>query len=83
MARIHPTITIPEGGAMPSLGSLMGTRVSFEQTDENGEVVRKPSLFGPEMDRQADEFHERYVAPQNRTNYYLDQIWRRDVPAKD
>jgi hypothetical protein len=67
MARIHPTITLPAGCAMPSLGTLLGT------TPENNsfEAEPKPSLFGEEADRSREDFMQKHVDPARRTGYYL------------
>lgn len=70
MAKIHPTIVIPEGGAMPTLGTLMGTRSTFSPSDEEEHTV-PPSMFGDEITEIARDFYDRHVAPQNRTAYFL------------
>ena len=78
MARFHPTITLPAGCGMPSLGTLLGTTPehnSFENED-------KPSLFGDEIDRIREDFLQTHVDPVRRTNYYLRHKYGK-LPGQD
>jgi len=67
MAIIHDTITIPAGGVIPSLGSLMGTRVSNEVFDSINNRGHS-SFFGQEFDHMRTEFFDRYVKPMDRVS---------------
>ncbi len=78
MARIHPTITLPAGCGMPSLGTLLGTTPEsnpFENED-------KPSLFGEEFDLSQEDFMQRRVDPARRTGYYLRHKYGK-LPGQD
>lgn len=62
MARHHDTIVIRSGGGMPSLGNLIGSRVSHEvfgSINDNGHA----SFFGSDFDNMRQEFFDRYVSP--------------------
>lgn len=67
MARIHDTIVIGQGQTMPSLGSLIGSRVSsdvFDSINSQGHA----SFFGAEFDHMRQEFFNRYVRPMDQVN---------------
>lgn len=69
MARIHDTITIQEG-QMPSLGSLIGSRVSSEVFDSINDRGHS-SFFGEEFSHMETEFFNRYVKPMDRVSLDL------------
>jgi len=62
MARIHDTITIGSGNAMPSLGVLTGSRVSNEVFNSINNGGHR-SFFGEDFGHLRQEFFSRYVAP--------------------
>lgn len=67
MARFHDTITITAGHSMPSLGTLIGSRVSndvFESINSHNHA----SFFGGEFDHMREEFFNRYVRPMEQLN---------------
>ena len=68
MAIFHDTITIPARGDI-TVGGLMGTRVEFDNEP-------KPSIFGPEFDKMAEEFRQRHVDPAGRGAYYVGLVTR-------
>jgi hypothetical protein len=70
MAVISELITIPAGMAMPSLGVLIGSRVShgvFDQIQETGHS----SFFGSEFDTLTRDFFQRHVEPLERVRVEL------------
>lgn len=67
MARFHDTVTIATGHSMPSLGTLIGSRVSnevFESINSHNHA----SFFGGEFDHMREEFFNRYVRPMEQLN---------------
>lgn len=70
MARIHETISISSGSQHPSLGALIGSRVSgdvFESINRTGFT----SFFGNEFDHMRETFFERHVRPMDAINLEL------------
>lgn len=67
MAIIHDTITITSGNSMPSLGALIGSRVSNEIFDSVNTLGHK-SFFGDDFDHMRHEFFDRYVKPMDQLN---------------
>lgn len=70
MARIHETISISSGSQMPSLGSLIGSRVSNEVFDSINKAGFT-SFFGSEFDHMTESFFERHVKPMDDLNLEL------------
>ena len=67
MAVIHDTIPISSNNQYPSLGTLIGSRVSTEVFDQiNG--TPHASFFGSEFDHIRQEFFNRYVRPMDQIN---------------
>lgn len=62
MARIHETISISSASQMPSLGALIGSRVSSEVFDS---INRSgfTSFFGSDFDHMQEDFFNRHVKP--------------------
>ena len=70
MAIIHDPIRIAAGQSVPSLGVLLGTRVSsdvFESVNNYGHR----SFFGSDFDHMTQEFFNRYVKPMDELNLDL------------
>jgi hypothetical protein len=70
MAIIHDTVTIESSHAMPSLGMLIGSRVSsdvFDAINGNGHA----SFFGDEFDHMNKNFFNQYVRPMDQLNVDL------------
>lgn len=67
MARILDTVTVSSSGVMPSLGDLIGSRVSsevFDRINSQGHV----SFFGEEFDHMRQDFINRHVRPLDTLN---------------
>lgn len=60
MARIHDHVIIESGNALPSLGALIGSRVSSEVFGNINAHSHK-SFFGSDFDQRRQEFFDRHV----------------------
>lgn len=70
MARIHDTISISSGHSMPSLGTLIGSRVSsevFDAVNSRGHA----SFFGSDFDNMNREFFNRHVRPMDNIGFEI------------
>lgn len=67
MAIIHDTLIIPYDQAVPSLGSLIGSRVSSEVFDSIN-AHGHSSFFGGEFEGMRQEFFDRYLKPMDLVN---------------
>lgn len=70
MARIHETISVSSGAQLPSLGTLIGSRVSSEVFDSINRTGFT-SFFGDEFNHMRQEFFERHVKPMDALNVEL------------
>lgn len=68
MARIHD-ITITSAGRMPTLGALLGTRITdvFDSINAQG----YSSFFGAEFDNINQNFFNRHLAPMDRIGHEI------------
>lgn len=67
MAEIFDTVVIESGSRFPSLGSLIGSRVSVDiYNDINNSGYQ--SFFGDQFDHMRNEFFNRYVRPMDELN---------------
>lgn len=70
MARIHDTVTIETVSQFPSLGSLIGSRVSSDVFDSINNQGYK-SFFGSDFDHIRNDFINRHVKPMDELNFEI------------